>query len=293
MIRLFIVIAFIHLNYDCYAQCNTSPDKIHVYIFQSRYDDSMRTILESEGFKLAKLFTSSSIQGKSDNIDSQKIKKSIEQRYPDVNDSGVCVIDWEGIYYKNLKKLSKTDTAFLYAEQQFLQCIQIMKAARPKLKIGIYGMPFSIYRQRQVNSENDISLQRILSQCDFIAPSLYIHYQANQVRESENLNYLKNNLQAALALGSLLNKPVIPFFWHRIHPTNKKFGNTPIPLLEFNNYLDVIAGESYNGKKTSGVFWWEYSQASQLKYIKKQNNVDNNTLISTYKTSFLSIINKN
>src|SRR5690606_26154260 len=100
-------------------------------------------------------------------------------------------------------------------------------------------------------------------------PSLYLVYPNEQVGVKKNREYLESNLKYSLQLGEQFNKPVIPWVWHIIHPTNKDFGGNLISKEDFSNYIALIASTKYKNKGAEGVLIWEPSDASFNTYMER------------------------
>ena len=85
---------------------------------------------------------------------------------------------------------------------------------------------------------------------------------------------LIENLKSALIYGIRLNKPVVPYVWYLIHPSNKKFGNQIIGKEEMKLYLNTIKNYCYLDKKAQGIIWWEpkdtfYNISEEMKNDRK------------------------
>lgn len=269
-------------------------ENLEIFIFKSQYDSSTQFELSDSGFQFAELLTKGSIQDRYGNLDSMKILRFIIRRFPDKLQAGTCVIDWEEIDYKNLKNADPVSPQFSAAIEHFLICVTFIKQIRPNIRIGIYGLPFSHYdlSARQLDLAKHEYYSKILSKCDFLAPSLYISYAKSEKRGVRNSEFVQANLSNALKLGTILNKPVIPFIWHRIHPSNKKFGYTVMEEECFRMYIQSILTCREEGLGISGFFWWELSQKSQNKFSNRQNGISNNIIISRYKDILLSVLKK-
>lgn len=262
-----------------------------IYVFPDRYGEKAKVFFRDNGILSATLQTQGAIvsPGK-DVVNHSKVSRFLAGRFPDVNDTGVVVLDWESGPYKQLMYHNADEQVFKEAAQKWIDLIREVKRQRPNLKVGVYGMPFRAFNDWQKNKFNQPGkLTDLLREVDFIAPSLYILYPDEQIGHKRNLQYLKDNLDFALAYGKELDKPVIPFVWHRIHGSNKAYGNDIIPKKVFTEYVDYIASYSSNGYMASGVFWYDYSQRSdQLKGLDKINNpFTYDSLIVAYTTTLL------
>ena len=228
----------------------------NIYIFSAYYSKNVCDYLLSNNAKEAHLLTQSVIDpNKDQEVDGGSIKRYTEKFYPDADATGLFIIDWEAKPYNDLKN-DKNDPRFQAAMAKYVQVIDAVKTFRPKVRVGIYGLPFRFFGNSG-KTEDAANLDALLSHCDVITPSFYIVYTDEQVGAPKNMDYLKDNLDQALRSGQRLNKPVIPFFWYKVHPGNKTFGMTVLSKDKMQRYLDLLTQYSYQGKKINGLLWWE------------------------------------
>lgn len=189
-----------------------------------------------------------------DQIDVNKLKETINKRFPNKNASAFLVLDWEGKAYDNLfnKENYKTSLA------QFISAIEIIKKSRPNIKVGYYGFPSrEFWNADDTWRAKNHLLAPLYKKMDFIANSIYMFYTDSEIKSSLNTKYIEDNIQLALTIGKMYNKPVFPVIWHRYHPSNKQYGLMKIPFVSFRNYIHDILNASVGGKRVSGLFWWQ------------------------------------
>ncbi|MDE1208104.1 hypothetical protein [Tenacibaculum larymnensis] len=182
---------------------------------------------------------------------------------------GFLVLDLENKLYHDLKK-DTTSTLFKKAEVAFIDMIKYVKKHRPKIKISVYGIPFTTYWDKVKTKK----YYKIVSNLDFISPHLYIYYPNEQFKKEKNILYLKKNLSLFLDYKKKLGVEVYPFIWYKIHPSNKKYKGKILSSNEINDILKVIRNENYEACKVNGVLWWE-------PMLRKPFDIDGK-LISTF-----------
>lgn len=168
--------------------------------------------------------------------------------------------------------------------------ISDIKEFRPNVRVGIYGFPFTFFYDSQRKFNADYKLNQILELCDYISPSLYSQYPIKEIGQEKNDNFFRENLAYSLEVGAKLNKPVIPYVWHIVHPSNKKHGGEVLSVEEMVSNIEFIANFSSNGRKVEGVIWWESSDAGLQSYFERTGqfqaeglpNPDKNELIKGY-----------
>jgi hypothetical protein len=242
------------------AQANDAG--FNIYIFPAYYSRHVCDYLLSNNGKEAHLLPQSVIDpNKDQEVDEASIKRYTAKFYPDADASGLFIIDWEAKPYNDLKN-DKNDPKFQAAMAKYVQVIDAVKSFRPKVRVGIYGLPFRFFGDRGKTGDA-ANLDPLLSHCDVITPSFYIVYTDEEVGAPKNMDYLKQNLDQALNSGQRLNKQVIPFFWYKVHPGNKNFGMSVLPKDKMQRYLDFLTKYNYQGKKINGLIWWEGGPLAQ------------------------------
>jgi hypothetical protein len=222
----------------------------------------------------------------SGNVDKKFFVNYINRFYPESTIKMVLCIDLENKAYTNLLKFRPDTVEFQDAQNQFLWMINTVKKMRPNVKVGIYGLPIRTYyaNSKTINNKFDV----ILSAADYIFPSLYTMYPDRQVGRSRNELYLKENLIAALKYGIRLHKPVIPFVWSVVHPSNKLYGGQIISKEEVLSNINFIRNFKYKNTKTLGIVWWDPDYNYFLKLTKTNIKTDNKYLQSDILENYLN-----
>ncbi|MDP4201572.1 MAG: hypothetical protein Q8861_02670 [Bacteroidota bacterium] len=226
------------------------------------------------------------------------LSKKIISQIPNKESTDIVVLDWEGDALSVLSEKDPDSDDYKKVSEQFISAYNLVKSLRPNATCGFYGLPIRAYWKRN-NAwiQHCTNLSTILSHFDALFPSLYIPYKDNvDVKESDNLSYISDNVNMALKLGFELKKPVYFYIWHRYHDSNSKYGLDLIPENYFRDHVKAISLSSYNGKKTDGIIWWSAECYFNNILTKKKNNIelknykfsDTNTLLR-----YLQIINKN
>ncbi|HMG82327.1 MAG TPA: hypothetical protein VK559_04785, partial [Ferruginibacter sp.] len=263
------------LSFKCFSQ-TSGNDSFNIYVFQNRYtnDDYFR---QHSVFKFYQFLNQGTIDpNKKSEINEKSIQTALARLYPNNDDQGFLSVDLENDTFNNLRLYTPGDPRFNNSIEQFAKLISIIKSFRPNVKVGIYGLPYRIYYPGQnVQNENQ-KLDRVLSLYDFISPSLYILYPDKEKGSNANVNYLKLNLQTALEYGKRLNKPVIPFVWYVVAPTNKLYGGEIIDKDQMLSYIATIKNFSWQNQKPKGVIWWEASDKGFKNMVKLPKRLKTN-----------------
>lgn len=188
-------------------------------------------------------------------LDIKKLDALLKKSYPNKNSGGMLVLDWEGKGMDVLTKQNNTKEFNFYVAQ-FKSALKYVKDLRPNVQVGFYALPFRQYWNinKSYYSKNE-KLMSILSMQDFIAPSLYIFYPTERYKSS-NKEYVDKNVSFALQIGEKLGKPVYPFIWQRVHPSNRQDGNKLVPIGFFSQTIKDILDTKYQGKGVKGLLWW-------------------------------------
>ncbi|MBN8548814.1 MAG: hypothetical protein J0M12_05830 [Deltaproteobacteria bacterium] len=118
------------------------------------------------------------------------------------------------------------------ANDFFLETLQIVKAYRPRAKVGFYALPWRSYTEysgpnaayyRTVNDK----LGELYRASDVLFPSIYMFYQTGkEVTRAQNEAYIRSNIQEAQRLALQFgNKEVLPYIMMRYHPSNASLNN--------------------------------------------------------------------
>ncbi len=286
MRAFFLLISCFILNSISHAQ-----SRFTVYYAKSLHDEQVNRKLESLGsFKNYRLITQHYIDPKNTGqIDLELLRKKILDFYPSADVKELICLDLENKIYNDLIKYDKSDKRFLKAQDSFISMVKLINGIRPNLKIGIYAIP-SRYYYKSSKEFNSKKFDEILKHCDVIMPSLYSMYPEKQVGKNSNTTYLKNNLRQALEYGVRLNKPVIPFVWSMVHPSNKLYSYQILPEKEMKENLEIIKNYTYNGSSVDGIVWWETNEKIfknwyNLRYNKQPSSRLQDDIILNYLNS--------
>lgn len=204
-------------------------------------------------------------------LDENKLENAIVNLFPEENQTGYAVIDWEGkgldaIYMKN----SNDESAFNFYLKQFSEAISIAKRLRPNVKWSIYKLPVAFYKNDKAETVTK-KLLPLLEKLDFLCPSIYPKF-LNPQEEKRNLPSYRENVVNSLRYGKILNKPVYPFVWHRISPGKVKYPERLLSINQFSSEIDYILRLTYQDVKPSGIVWWN-SEQFEFGKRKKQGKI--------------------
>lgn len=251
-----------------------------VYVFKERYNNDVNVMFDKHhiiNFKEIKIFGQYMIDPLRDgNVDYSLVDKYLDKLFPNINDSNLLVINLEGKLYTDLR-CNYNNNLYEVSSNNYQKVVKYIKLKRPNLKVGFYGIPFPFYYDFQKDINNRDKLDGILSLVDVIFPSLYIYYPMTQKGLQSNYTYLKNNLDIAFEYANKFDKPVIPFVWYLVHPSNKQgYSHEVIPKKEMHKYIKYIQEyESFSRTKIDGIVWWD-SSTSYEKNLIHFNLLNNN-----------------
>jgi hypothetical protein len=257
-----------------------------IYYAPSLYNVEVQNLLQNNvNFKEYRLMLGIHIDPKKQGvIDREVFERNIIKFYPNTNSTGVLCLDLENKLFENLKNCKKESKDYKQAEAAFIWMVNTVKTMRPNLKIGIYGLPVRVY---YLNSKefDPKKFDKIFLSCDYIFPSLYTMYLDKQVGRVRNEKYLKDNLEIALGYGLRLHKPVIPFVWNLVHPSNKKDGGALIDKSEMLKNILFVKNFKFKGLSAHGIVWWDPDYKSFSNMLK--NNPKNDVGVPKYLQSEL------
>lgn len=242
---VFILIVFTYLN--------SNAQNLKYFIQTNRYNNESlinRNILNYDFIGHA--YIDKSNKGI---IDYNSLKSRVLTLYPSRNSSSYLVLDVENKIYYDLQSSSKVKRQNAVAK--FVKMVNFVKELRPHLKVGIYGVPFRFNFDFQKNRNYLNDLRPLIKVSDFLAPDLYFSYSKSEQNNSKLINNMNENLDLFIKFAKSENKELIPFVWYRIHPYNKKFGNTDVDKDRMDILLDLIAKKQNQYSKLKGVFWWD------------------------------------
>ncbi|MGJ1514924.1 hypothetical protein ACR79N_08015 [Sphingobacterium siyangense] len=188
-------------------------------------------------------------------FDKSKLVDFINQNIPNPNATGIAVLDCEGPAYKKL--FSSSLKLREESISMFIDVIKTAKKMRPKMRWSFYSIPSREFYNLDSSWKNsNIKLAKLISELDFIAPSIYILFGDSEISRERTKEYFDGNIKFSLELGRKYSKEVMPIVWHRYHPWNKKFGDQLIPAPVFADYISMMQNIKYGNRGISGIIWW-------------------------------------
>lgn len=265
------LIAILLIQISAFSQAQSD---FRIFYSPDNYTKDCQKLLSNQDyFEEYRLMISGHIDPKNTgNVDKELFAQSIVRYYPDKLANGILCIDLENKAYSNLVKLDQSTAEFKDARDQFIWMIRKVKELRPNVKVGFYGLPIRVYYFKTSVTSN--KLDEILSVTDYIFPSLYTMYPNSEIGKPRNEKYLRENLEAALDYGSRLNKPVIPFIWDIVHPSNKKNGGQLVSKDEMQENINFIKSFKYKNKGVVGIVWWDPDYKSFARMNKSKLNIE-------------------
>lgn len=239
------------------AQAQTRQKHFSFFVCMNGIDIQGQNYLNNNHIQQVAFFNGNDLDpDNSLSLNDVALKKAILKAYPDSSASGYALLDWEGDILNNLRKDS-TSAIFKSSIAEFIKAIKLAKALRPNVKWGFYYIPFTTFwnRKDQWQQPNQ-QIRALLLQCDVLFPSLYVFYKEGSTAPGDNEAYATENINQVLKLAKELNKPVLPFIWHRYHDSNRTIGLQLIPQDDFRNFINALLSASYKGKSIDGLVWW-------------------------------------
>lgn len=216
-------------------------------------------------------------------IDLNSVAFYLNRLFPEKQSSGLLCIDLENSLYYDIRNKSVNTKECEFAIAKFIELIAFVKLHYPNIKLGIYGIPFTVYYDSQLMRNEKQKLDKLLVEVDVLFPSFYIYYPAKQKGLYSNYMYLKKNLDIAFEYSERLNKPLIPFFWYLVHSSNEIYKFAMLPKKEVDLYIDYLFRyKSASGKKIDGIVWWD----TPTPFIK---NSVNSSLLQDKRSKFRCI----
>jgi len=195
-------------------------------------------------------------------VNEQSFTNVVQQKIPDASYAGYAAIDWEGKILLNLIFSPVNTSQYQDALGEYTKLIRLAKQLRPNAKWGFFPIPYPPPADK-ANLKNVNPVTSLLKECDVFYPQLYVSYNertdSGSRSDSEKGQWVTDNVQSILATAKSLNKPVMPFIWHRFYGGGSEYkGNNLklIPLNDFNTYVQKILSINYQGKKVDGLVWW-------------------------------------
>jgi hypothetical protein len=232
-----------------------------IFTLPSRFDVQSEAYFKNNGFTATGLEvqTHGSIYSSDKyNYNPVIVKRYLDKYFPGTYNTGMVLLDWEVGPFHLVRDYPASDSRFKRGESEMIALINEVRRLRPKMKVGYYSIPFRGVNDWQMDNYNTPGkLDKIISNMDFIVPSVYIQYTDEERGHQWNVDYIKRNLKPALVLGKKHGKPVYPAFWHRVHYNNKAYGHEILQKEVLAKYVKLIKDFSYNGYKSAGAFWWD------------------------------------
>lgn len=281
-------------------QLEKRKQPFEIYLDVGINDEELKDFKARSNLKTLKRFTRGFLT-RSNNwtVDYDWLKYNIIEAFPSESDEGFLVIDWEGQAINELKTYAKNPKMYPERIKEYIRIVETVKSVRPNIRVGIYGIPFRMWSDRQLakNPYDYELLFPLLKKCDFISPSLYHLYANTEVPQNKNIKYFKINTQIALKLGRVLNKPVIPYIGVRYYTKKSKFSWELVSTSTFIQDMKQIISSSDHGKHIRGFVLWNgdrFTYRRNLKNSTSRINMDRKTAfmeehLSTMK-NYISIL---
>lgn len=242
---------------------------LEVFVFYDRYGEQAKKYFDDHSFNASYLITRSMIDpNKTGQVHFSHLKVRINNLIPNKESRDAILIDWEEPFHL-MKELYEDEKEFSLLLIQYIELVDYLRNLRPNAKIAIYGIPFSAYKVKwppmQVNENN--RFDPILRKVDFISPGIYLRHRDKEVGLKNNQTYISDNLDVSFKYAERLNKPVVPFVWPYIHPSNQKYAYKGLSISEIQNYLDSFFNYEYkeDASKIFGIIWFDNQFSSAQK----------------------------
>lgn len=184
---------------------------------------------------------------------------AVYTKIPDRNESGYCILNWEGPQFEYLKFQPINSDSMTRIVNKYRVLLAKARQLRPKAKWGIFDMPVTTYWIKQDTTWRkrlEVILP-LIKEVDLLAPCLYDYFQTGSYPWMDDSAYYTGNLLRSLELGNKYHKPVFPFIWHRYHNATEKVGMLCIDPVEFENQVRLISQFKLKGSACAGLVWWQ------------------------------------
>lgn len=254
---------FFTISFFLVASCK-SQENTKIFVVENQLKD-FNNLSNKYDLGSIKIIGASMIDpGQKGIIDYPTLERYLGIIIPDKNDSSILCIDIENKIYHNLKEARSSVSSV----KEFIKIIDFIKEKRPFIKLGFYGLPFTVYYDAQLKINRKEILNEVLSKVDVIFPSLYVQYPKEEKGIKSNFSYFKVNLDNALFFSKKYDKKIMPFFWFLVHPSNKRYGYAILPKAEVNEYLKYIVDYLKEHDSFSGIVIWNSNTPFRLKEEK-------------------------
>lgn len=199
------------------------------------------------------------VDSKTDQFTKEEFIESINNTIPNKNESGFGVIDLENIDYQiitNKSKLSKPK--YGVSLNKFIEILNVAQKVRPNIKWSFFGIIPGYYTEvsRNEYSNNMSMMLPLLKKIDFFAIDIYYTDKWKVDSKRTMFNYIETNVSRAIELSKELDKPVLPFVWHRYSLVSNAKSQQKLNRKLFKEYVKKILEVESNGKKVDGIIWW-------------------------------------
>lgn len=216
--------------------------------------------IDRMGFGTAKIFYTHDFDVKDNGeIDSAYFRKRIRELVPEKNFSGPAVLDWEGKAYEVFRTEKPGSPLFEEYLKKYLGLLAYAKTLIPTAQWGYYGFPLTTYwwKTDTLWKARNKALMPLLQASDMLFPYLYDFYQDGSLAWLDEEGYITTNTEESLRLGAAVNRPVVPFIWHRYHDATEKIGLMQIPEKEFRNHIKLMMKTKHLTNSIYGLVWWQ------------------------------------
>lgn len=144
IIILFILVSF---AFQINAQSN------RVYIFEDRYEQPTSSLVNAHDieFNQIKILGQYMIDpSRKSSIDYGLVGRYLNKLYPNRRSYGVLCINLEGSLFNVMRDNDCNNANTVHAINQYISLVKFVKARRPNLQVGIYGLPYTVYYESQV-----------------------------------------------------------------------------------------------------------------------------------------------
>ncbi len=201
------------------------------------------------------------------------LRQAIVKKIPNRNETGFCILDWEGPQFEYLKFGAIDVDSMNAIVRKFHAMLSYAEKMRPKAKWGIYDMPVSTYwvKQDSLWPKRAAIIQSLVSRCAVLAPCLYDYYQTGSYSWMDDEAYIKMTIERSLQMAEGTNKVVLPFVWHRYHKST-----------------------TWKGKHINGLVWWQedlyYYQIGEPQFLREAAGRDKLAYLDDVILKYLAII---
>jgi hypothetical protein len=293
--------AFLFLLLSCTSLIKAQNINQKLYVSITDVTPSVKTFFNDNDIK--SVYTFNVVGDNYEAVNQKKLIADIQKRYPNVSDTGIAALDWEGKMIGLLVNARPGSSDFNDALNSYINILKMAKALRPNVKWGYYAVPFSRFYNRNKLGSDLKRIEPLLRECDMFFPSFYENYKDGSIEKDDNERFAYENLNAILPVAQLMDKPVLPFVWYRYHISNRDIGLQLIPNDEFDKYLNAILSVNYKGKKVSGVVCWSvdsyYFKKKSRPLLNEMNasrsqdfDTYHDALVKKYTTRMLNLVQK-